>query len=184
MDVHKDLVEQCIAGDSKSQRALYDALKGRLFGICLRYLKNQEDANDAFQEAMIRLFKNIHRAKGIANFNGWVRTIITNAAIDAYKRKRSEMVVNIDESEVSNFTSDEVSAIEILETEEILNLLYQLPTNQMVSFNLYMIDGYSHKEIAEKLEIAESTSRVLLTRAKKGMIALLKKTEIHEQSYG
>ncbi len=181
---YKDLIERCIAGDSKSQRELYDMLKGRLMGICLRYNKMQEDANDVFQEAMIRLFKNIDQAANVSNFEAWVRRIATNSAIDAYKKRRSQLHVSLDNEDVPEFKDTDANAFEKLKAEEVVMLLQQLPDNQQIVFNLFTIDGYSHKEIAQRLDIAESTSRVLLTRGKRNMIELLKKTEVDEQFYG
>lgn len=173
-----DLIERCIKGDAKSQKELYDLLKGRLMGVCLRYNANQDEANDVFQEAMIRIFNNIHKAKGVENVLGWASRITTNVAIDFYRKNKARMMVSIDESEAAEFTSEEVNVIAQLELEEILNLIQMLPPNYRVVFNLYTIDGYSHKEIANQLDIAESTSRVLLTRAKRRMIQFLKKTEV------
>ena len=184
MQQYQDLIERCIAGESKSQRELYDLLKGRLMGICIRYNRAQEDAHDVFQEAMIRLFKNIEQAARVDSFEAWVRRITTNAAIDAYKKRKAHLHVSMDNEQVPDFADAEVNAFERLNAEEIIDLLHEIPDNQRIVFNLFVIDGYSHKEIAVKLEIAESTSRVLLTRSKRSMIELLKKTETHEQRYG
>ncbi|MCE7991606.1 MAG: sigma-70 family RNA polymerase sigma factor [Roseivirga sp.] len=179
-----DLIEQCIKGDAKSQKELYDLLKGRLMGVCLRYNTNKEEANDVFQEAMIRIFNSIHRAGEVDNVMAWANRITCNVAIDFYKKKRARMMVSMDESETAEFTSDEVDVIGQMSAEEILKILHELPPNYRLVFNLYVIEGYSHKEIADQLEIAESTSRVLLTRAKRRMIELLKKTEVVKHVYG
>lgn len=184
MQQYQDLIERCIAGESKAQRELYDLLKGQLMGICIRYNRAREDAHDVFQEAMIRLFKNISQAKEVDNFEAWVRRITTNAAIDAYKKRKAYLHVSIDDAKVPEFVDMEVNAFERLKAEEIVALLHKIPDNQRLVFNLYVIDGYSHIEIATQLNMAESTSRVLLTRGKRNMIELLKKTETHEQRYG
>lgn len=179
-----DLIEQCIKGDSKSQKELYDLLKGRLMGVCLRYNSNQEEANDVFQEAMIRIFNNIHKAGKVDNVMAWANRITCNVAIDFYKKQRARMMVTMDESEKAEITSGEVDVIAQMSAVEILDVLQGLSPNYRLVFNLYVIEGYSHKEIAERLEMAESTSRVLLTRAKRRMIELLKKTEIVKHVYG
>lgn len=178
------LIEKCAKGHSKSQRELYDLLKGRLMGVCLRYNAHEEEANDVFQEAMIRIFNNIHKARKVDNVMAWANRITCNVAIDFYKRKTARMMVSIDESEKAEFTYDEIDVIGQMSVEEILGILHELPPNYRLVFNLYVIEGYSHKEIADRLEMAESTSRVLLTRAKKRMIELLKKTEVVRHVYG
>lgn len=179
-----DLIEHCIKGDAKSQKELYDLLKGRLMGVCLRYNPSQEEANDVFQEAMIRIFNNIHKAGEVDNVMAWANRVTCNVAIDFYKKQRARMMVSMDESEAAEFSSDEIGVISQMGVAEILEILHQLSPNHRLVFNLYVIEGYSHKEIAEQLEMAESTSRVLLTRAKKRMIELLKKTEVIKHVYG
>lgn len=178
------LIKNCTKGDPKSQKELYELLKGRLMGVCLRYNKDQDEANDVFQETMIRVFKNIEQAQHVDNLMGWVTRIATNVAIDHHKRKRSDLMVNINEEEVFEITSEEASAIARMEVREVLSIIQQLPDNYRLVFNLYVIDGYSHKEIADRLQIAESTSRVLLTRAKRRLAEFLKKTEIRNYVYG
>lgn len=153
-------------------------------GICLRYNRDQDEANDVFQETMIRVFKNIQQAQHVDNLMGWVTRIATNVAIDHHRKKRTDLMVNMDDNEVAELTSEEIGIIEMLETKEILRLIQQLPLNYSLVFNLYIIDGYSHKEISDQMGIAESTSRVILTRAKQRMAELLKKTEIRNYVYG
>ena len=180
MHQYTDLIEKCIACDQKSQRELYDLLKGKLMGICYRYNHLQEDANDVFQDVVISLFKNLEQVLLVDNFDGWVRRIAVNAAIDAFRKRKSKEVLSLEEGNVIEFSSGDINAFEALKAEEILGLIKRLPHSQMMVFNLYSIDGYSHKEIAEQLEVAESTSRVLLTRARKNIIALLRKIEANE----
>lgn len=178
-----DLIDQCIEGDRKAQRALYDHLKGRLMGICRRYHTSQEDCNDVFQESMIRLFKNLNKAKGVNDFAAWASRITINVAIDAYKRRKKNEMVALEESEVWQFSADDLSALEKMKAEDVVSLLHGLPENQMVTFNMF-IDGYSHKEIAEELGIIESSSRTLLTRAKKRMALLINKRDVREGAHG
>jgi RNA polymerase sigma factor (sigma-70 family) len=178
------LIDQCAKGDSKSQEELYDLLKGRLMGVCLRYNRDQDEANDVFQETMIRVFRNTQQAKNVNNLMAWVTRIASNVAIDVHKRKRTEIMVNIEESEVGELTSNEIDIIETMKVKEILQLLGHLPPNYRLVFNLYIIDGYTHKEISDQLEIAESTSRVILTRAKRRLGELLKKTELSSYVHG
>ncbi len=180
----KTLIHQCAQGNQKAQRRLYDQLKGKLLGVCCRYSHSADEAKDVFQEAMIKIFKNIEKAKEVANFYAWANRIIINTAIDTYKKNKAEMFVNLSESEMVQFSDEEANAMQKMEAAEILELLRKLPENQMLVFNLYMIEGHRHKKIASKLSIAESTSRVLLTRAKRKIVEMIKKTEVHEQICG
>lgn len=170
------LIDQCIAGEQKSQRALYDYLKGRLMGICIRYHLNKEEANDVFHDAIIRIFKNLEKAREVKDFNAWASRVAINVAIDAYKKRRSSTTLSLEEGGVWQFSSEELDAISEMSASEIIALLHKLPESQMITFNMF-IDGYSHKEIGERLAIAESSSRTLLTRAKKKMTRLISRRE-------
>ena len=111
------LIDQCIKGDRKSQRTLYEYLKGRLMGICLRYNRSQDDGNDVFQEAMIRLFRNLEKAREVKDFNAWASRITINVTIDAFKRKKSDLMVAIEESEVWQFSADDLNALEKMKAD-------------------------------------------------------------------
>ena len=126
------LIERCKKGDSRSQRELYDLLKEKLMGVCYRYSQSEEDARDAFQETMIRVFKDINNLTEIKNVVGWVNRIARNVAIDSFRKSKTEMIVNIDDSEVIQFSSEELSALEVLEGLEIIDLIKKLPYNQML----------------------------------------------------
>lgn len=182
-DLHH-LITDCTAGNHRAQRALYDLIKGRMMGVCQRYCRDAAEAEDVFQEGMIRLFANLDKVREVENFFGWARRIVVNKAIDNYKKRRSDMLISLEDQETNQFTAEDFSVLDEMSAAEIIALLHELPENQMVVFNMYVVDGYAHKEIATILNIQESSSRTLLTRAKKGMIALLKKTEISESGYG
>ena len=180
----KKLITQCSKGDSRAQRSLYDLLKGRMMGICLRYCKDHEEAQDIFQEAMIRLFKNMDKALKVDNFEAWARRIVINRAIDYYNKRNADRLISLEDSEAGQFSQDDVTVLDELGAGEIISLVRELPENQMLVFNLYVVDGYAHKEIAEKLRIQESSSRTLLARAKKGLVSMLQKLEVGEREYG
>lgn len=189
LDLHmsrkfKSILEQCIAGERKAQRVLFQELRGKLMGICYRYSNNTDDAQDIFQEVMIKIFQNIERGTEMDNFLGWAGRITINTAIDYYKKNRASLFVELDNAVDFYFSDDQITIFQSMENDEILQLLATLPENQRIVFNLYIIEGYSHKEIANKLSLAESTSRALLTRAKQKLVALLKKRECYEKVFG
>ncbi|MEQ9426936.1 MAG: RNA polymerase sigma factor [Cyclobacteriaceae bacterium] len=178
-------IKKCREGNEKAQRQFYDLAKGKMMGICVRYTKHSSEANDIFQDAMMKVFKNIQQTNYIDNVMGWVNRIVVNTAIDHYKKRSTAMFVDIEEAGSCEFDEGQVSIIEKMEADQVLEMLKQLPENHQIVFNLYMIEGYSHEEIAKHLSIAVSSSRVLLTRAKKKLIELLKKTELsHERICG
>ncbi len=180
-----NIIHLCRKGDAKAQKVLFDHLKGRLMGICLRYSPSAEEAKDIFQEAVIKIFKSLGGDPRIENFMGWAVRITVNTAIDHYKKRRKEMFVYyMDDESPTDLSDDELNALEKMEAEEVIQLVESLPFHHSIVFNMFMIEGYSHREIADQLSIAESTSRVLLTRAKKALIGLLKKTTVHEQICG
>lgn len=149
----------------------------------MRYTSSQDDANDVFHEAMIRVFRNLEKARQAKDFNAWVSRVAINASIDAFKQRKKKTFKALEEVEAEPFDEGYIDALEEMKAEEIVKMLQLLPESQMVTFNMY-VDGYSHKEIAEQLKIAESTSRVLLTRAKRRIAELLRKSAPDERRYG
>ncbi len=177
-------IKSCIEGDQRAQKELYEDLKARVMGICYRYGHSKENAEDIFQDAIIRVFHNLQKALHVDNFLAWVTRITVNTAISHFKKSGANMMVELNSSKAMDYTSHEVDVLESLQASEILDLLYQLPDHYRVVFNLYMIEGYPHKDIAQQLDIAESTSRVMLTRARKRMIELIQKKTYYENVAG
>ncbi len=161
-----ELVEACRKEDRNAQRKLYEHFHGRMLGICLRYARCREEAVEVLNSSFLKVFKNIHRfddSKG--NIEAWIRTIVTNTAIDRY-RKESKKHPTID-MEYAYKESNGSIAIEELTAEEILGLIQELPPAYRTVFNLFAIEGYSHREIGEKLGISEGTSKSNLSKARK-----------------
>ncbi|MEQ9297086.1 MAG: sigma-70 family RNA polymerase sigma factor [Cyclobacteriaceae bacterium] len=181
MTNYSTLVQKCTEGDVRSQRQFYELLKGKVMGICYRYSKTTEDANDIFQDTMVKVFNNMGEALVVDSVIAWVVRITVNTAIDHTRKRRPKPFIEVDHSDTVEMTDKEASVIEKMETTEILAFLKQLPESQMHVFNLYMIEGYSHREIGMKLGIAESSSRVLLSRAKQHLIQLLSTRQVYER---
>ncbi len=137
-----------------------------MYGVCLRYAKNRYDADDIFQQGFYLVYKNINQLKNNDALSGWIKRIFVNSAIE-FNRKINQMIV-IDDSEMPLKESivDVNQALSNLGVDELTKLIQQLPKESRKVFNLYMIDGLSHKEIAEKLNISESTSKSQLHYAK------------------
>lgn len=181
MTNYSTLVQKCTEGDVRSQRQFYELLKGKVMGICYRYSKTTEDANDIFQDAMIKVFNHMGEALEVDSVIAWVVKITINTAIDHTRKRRPILLAELDPTDTIEMTDKEASVIEKMEATEILTLLRQLPESHRCVFNLYMIEGYSHREIAMKLGIAESSSRVLLSRAKRHLIQLLSIRQVYER---
>ena len=137
-----------------------------MFGVCRRYLLNREDAEDVLVEGMFRVFDNIQSYQGTGSFEGWIRRIVVNEAL-MFLRKKRLLTVDTDASELQNLELSTPLSIEHeLAAQDILKLLEQLPTGYRTIFNLYVIEGYKHIEIAEMLGISINTSKSQLILAK------------------
>jgi RNA polymerase sigma factor (sigma-70 family) len=169
-----EIINGCIANDRKSQEMLYQQFYHPMTALCFRYTKNQEDAIEVFHEALLKVYKNIgsYDESKSALFT-WVHTIMVRTAID-FIRKKSGQPVNVEWSEAA----EPVIQADILMDKsgsEIMALLKRLPEITATVFNLHVIEGYKHKEIAQLLNISEGTSKWHLSEAKKQLTDLLEK---------
>jgi len=162
----KQLIKGCIDGNRKAQKALYDKYSRRMMAICLRYVKDMEDARDLLQEGFVKLYTNIHRYAGEGSFDGWVRKIFVNCALE--RLRHNDILKNADDIDDINYADiPDDSAVSQMSSEEIMTCVRMLPDGFRTVFNLFAIEGYSHKEIGEMLNITESTSRSQYMRARK-----------------
>lgn len=159
-----DLVEGCKKGDPLYQRALYQRFYKLMYGVCLRYTDNRDDAEDILQDGFVKVFKNLNSFQGKGSFEGWVRRIMVHTSIEHYRRNSRYFMVDVNDAYDLETDSDVVSS---LSREEILSLIRKLPVGYRTVFNLYAVEGYSHREIGEMLGISEGTSKSQLSRAKK-----------------
>jgi len=166
----KKLIEACRRQERKAQRKLYERYSPHMFGVCKRYVKNKEDAEDVLLEAFFKVFTNIHQFKGDGSFEGWIRRIVINESL-MFLRKKHNFHIRVELNQVDAKTPTTV--VQKLEAEDILYFLDQLPTGYRTIFNLYVIEGYKHREIAELLGISINTSKSQLILAKKRLRALL-----------
>jgi len=158
------LIEGCIKGDRQSQSKLYAMLMQKMFVVCLRYSKNREEAEEILQEGFIKVFEFIHQYKFSGSFEGWVRKIMVNCALQKYRSKKLHAVVDIDPATIENIGNENI--ISQIGTKELLKMVQLLPPSYRMVFNLYVFEGMKHREIAAHLKISEGTSKSNLSDAR------------------
>ena len=176
------LVKNCVNGKVESQELLYRRFSSRMFGVCLRYAKNRMEAEDIMQEGFIKVFQNLKSFRNAGSLEGWVRRIIVNTAINYYK-KNLKYLQTLDIDDCINNENISVESNDNINMKILLNLIQNLPEGYRMVFNLYVMEGYSHKEIGETLGISENTSKSQLSRARKVLQEKLKliNAECYEQ---
>jgi len=162
---HGKLIDACIKGDRSAQKNLYDLFSKRMYVVCLRYTKSQQEAEDVMQDAFIKVFKNLKSYRGDSRFDYWIKRIVINTALNS-QRKKLYMYPMVDINEV-NSNVDHNKALSDFSFEELLKMIRELPVGCQTVFNLFAIEGYSHKEIADMLEVSEGTSKSQFARARK-----------------
>jgi RNA polymerase sigma factor (sigma-70 family) len=160
-----DLIRGCMENNRKSQEMLYRRYARTLFNLCLVYDSDRDNAKDTLQDSFIKIFRNIKAFDRHGSLNCWMKKIVTNTAIDHYRKNCIEAHYIPIENIAPSF-SDEESVSSILNTEDIISQVNRLPGGARMIFQLHAIEGYSHKEIAELLHISESTSKSQISRAK------------------
>lgn len=166
-----DMIEGCINGKRSSQKALYDCYASKMLGVCMRYAKDRAEAEDMLQEGFIKVFQNIARFKHEGSFEGWIRRIMVFTAINFFKHRSRKFKEDLDTVGYDAGFDDGV--IEKISAKEIIALVQQLPEGYRVVFNLYAVEGYTHKEIADMLNIAVGTSKSQYARARSAMQQML-----------
>lgn len=168
------LIRRCLAGETSAQRELYEAYRVPLFRVCLRYANDRAEAEDMLQEGFIKIFQDLKHYRGAGAFGGWMRKVVVNIALQ-HIRKRKKLFPPIDLQEVhEKFQTDEDIHSD-LNAQALTQLVQQLPPGYRAVFNLYVIEGFSHKEIAAQLGITPSTSKSQLFKAKATLRGMLEK---------
>lgn len=173
----RELIKLCKKGDRKGQKLLFNKFSAAMTRLCLRYIKNEEETLEVVSEGFIKVFKHLQqfhyeREGGLVV---WVKTIMVNESLQ-YLRKHKPMYVNIDDDHIGETVNNE--ALSEMDAEYIYTAILKLPDGYRTVFNLYVIEGYSHKEIAEKLQISEGSSRSQLTHARKKLQRLIQLKEV------
>jgi RNA polymerase sigma factor (sigma-70 family) len=157
------LAERASGGDQRSFQQIYDAIAGKMYSLCLRYAGNTEDANDWFQESFVKLYRNLSAFRGEGSFEGWARRIFVSSCIDGIK-KRNQLMPGLPEG--VDKATDDLTGYDKLTNDDLIAYIRRLPDGYRTVINLYLVEGYSHKEIGEMLNISEEGSRSQLFRAR------------------
>jgi RNA polymerase sigma factor (sigma-70 family) len=162
-----ELIKGCIKEDTTCQRSLFTRYAGSLLGVCNRYARSKEDAEDILQDAFIKIFNKINQYKGDGSFEGWMRRVVVNTALKKYTLNRYSKEVSVEEiKENTDIDINDVPSFNHLTEKELLLIINRLPDGYRLVFNLYVIEGYQHDEIAEILGIQPGTSRSQLVKAR------------------
>ena len=161
----EDWIEKARQGDRRAQKTIYDSLSAKMFAVCLRYMGDRDSAEDVLQDGFVTLFTKLDSFNGEGSFEGWARKIFVNTALMCLRKK--DILKESEDVDVAwNVSSDAPSAVQNIGYKDLMNMVAELPTGFRTVFNMYVIEGYSHKEIAEELGISEVTSRSQLLRAR------------------
>ena len=180
-NLHQDLIQQCAEGDRKAQFQLYKSYSKAMFNICYRITNNYNDAEDALQEGFLKAFTNIQSFEGRSSFGAWLKRIVVNSSLNLVKKK------NLQFSSIEDITydltedgQDQDETNIYLNIDRIKNAVQKLPDGYRIIFSLYLLEGYDHKEIADILNITESTSKSQYNRAKRKLKDILKEEVYYE----
>lgn len=174
----KDLIERCKQNDRIAQRAIYELFSKKLFVVCLRYSTDYSDAEDMLQEGFIKIFNKIEKYNHSGSFGGWLSRLIANNCIDIIRKKPNlYALTDVQENKLENYTVD---ALDTLIGEDLISLIQSLPIGYKTIFNMYVVEGYAHKDIAEKLNISTGTSKSQLNRARKLLQKKLEEIKTYE----
>ncbi|NRA48455.1 MAG: RNA polymerase sigma factor [Phaeodactylibacter sp.] len=158
------LIKACVRRERWAQKVLYEEYYSRMMGVCLRYATDDEEALDILHEGFIKVFRHIGKYQPGTSLSAWIRRIMVNTAIDYFRKNSRRRTEDMDEA--YDISSNDPDAISRCTEKEILEAIQELTPSYRAVFNLYVIEGYAHKEIADLLDITESTSRSNLVKAR------------------
>ena len=167
-----DLINGCLAGNRRMQELLYQRFSPKMYAVCLRYASNTDDAQDLLQEGFIKVFRNLDKFRKEGSFEGWIRRVFVNTAIEHYRKKVN--LNSIGDREEQTIADSSWNVLDQLGEKDIIQLVQELAPGYRSVFNMYVIEGYSHKDIADLMGISEGTSKSQLARAR---VILQKKVE-------
>lgn len=170
------MVSECAKGNAKAQRALFDKFAPKMLAVVSRYMKNIEEAEDVLQDGFVKIFQKIAEFKMEGSLEGWIRRILVNTALDAL-RKAKKLKADVPLDDVDYKLSFEDFQFEDMDVVHLMKIINELPDGYRVVFNMFAIEGYSHKEIADTLGVSENTSKSQYSRARAYLRAQLEKLE-------
>lgn len=172
----RTLVTECAKGNPRAQRALFDKFAPKMLAVIMRYLRNMDEAEDTLQDGFVKIFHKIGEFKMEGSLEGWIRRIMVNTALDML-RKNKKLLGDIQLDDVSYKVSYEDTGFDEMNVEQLLQLIDALPDGYRIVFNMFAIEGYSHKEIADTLGVTENTSKSQYSRARAFLRNQLEKIE-------
>jgi len=173
----EQLIQGCIDGDRVAQKRLYEKYVGKMMGVCLRYSDNHDDASDILQEGFIKIFEKLGSYKKEGSFEGWIRRIFVNTALDHIRKNKTlKQMMEVESVEYLLPKSD--SVLSDMAAEDLLGILQKIPAGYRTVFNMYVIEGYSHKEIAKELGITVNTSKSQFSRAKSFLRKIIEEQDL------
>ena len=174
----EQLVIKCLEKDTLAQKQLFEFYSRRMMGVCLRYSKDSDEAQDVLQMGFIKVFEKLDMYNHKGSLEGWIRKIIVNTALDNI-RKNKKLMNNVDIEKVDyQLHNYNENAIDVLSAQDLLKVIQSMPTGFKTVFNMYVIEGYSHKEIAAELNISVNTSKSQFSRARAYLQKILIKEKI------
>ena len=159
------LITECVKGNARAQKVLFERFAGKMMGVCLRYCRNIEQAEDVLQEGFIKIFSKLEFFKQEGSLEGWIRRIMVNTALDQI-RKEKKNIGDIGLDDVAFKIEGTERVLEQLAASDLMLLIQSMPHGYKIVFNMFAIEGYSHKEIALTLDISENTSKSQYSRAR------------------
>ena len=168
METNK-MVQACLIGDQRAQRFFYDKYKVKMYGLCMRFSSSQTEAEDMLMEGFYKVFRDLKQFKNQCPLEAWVRRVMVNSALMHLRKRHRDLTKAIGLEEIPGDIISKDDPMEQLNAEAIVHVIQKLPTGFRTVFNLFAIEGYSHREIGEQLSISESTSRSQYARAKSAL---------------
>jgi len=168
------IIAGCAKQDRKCQKMVYEMFYGKMMGVCLRYTNNKEEARDLLHDGFIKVFENINKFNYSGSFEGWIRRIMVNTTIDHFRKNKNIFVKDVEDFNNVATEEPDIDVLSQLRTEDIMKAVQTLSPAYRMVFSLYVIEGYSHKEVAEELGISVGTSKSNLAKAKNNLKKLFK----------
>lgn len=182
MQTERQLIRKCLKNSAKAKHQLYKEHEEMMFGVCLRYAKNRMQAEDMLHDGFIRVLNNLGQFRFDGPLGAWIRRVIVNNCLNHLRSDKSNLEDDIENIHYGKFDIDTSSDVQSeLSAKELLSMVQSLPNGYRTVFNLYAIEGYKHKEIAEQLGISENTSKTQLAKARKALQDMVKELYAEEK---
>ncbi|HAW20945.1 MAG TPA: hypothetical protein DCX14_12250 [Flavobacteriales bacterium] len=171
-----ELIDKCLQGDPRAQKALFEKFSGKMMSVCMRYAPDREQAEDVLQDAFVKVFSHLDSFKREGSFEGWIRRTMVNTSLDQLRKKRG-LTIDADISEAEYLAGSDEKSIGKLRVDELMQLIQEMPTGYRTVFNMYAIEGFSHREIADELGVTESTSKTQFRKARTYLMNIIGERE-------